>query len=134
NMLTYLQNESFACEVVYNFDEAPGKIETSEYECIALTLDSRWCGPAGRSRFFIKIIQNHCSRLILHAMEQLLQQIEDHKKEIGAFTSTDDKQVEEFRIRWLGTKGIVKAIMGEMKNVPVEQKKEFGQLLNEFKQ
>jgi phenylalanyl-tRNA synthetase alpha chain len=34
----------------------------------------------------------------------------------------------------LGTKGIVKAIMGEMKNVPNEKKKEFGQILNEFKQ
>ncbi len=66
-------------------------------------------------------------------MEQLLQQIEEYKKEIAAFTATDEKQVEEFRIKWLGTKGIVKAIMGEMKNVPVEKKKEFGQILNEFK-
>jgi phenylalanyl-tRNA synthetase alpha chain len=33
----------------------------------------------------------------------------------------------------LGTKGLVKQIMGEMKNVPVEQKKEFGQILNAFK-
>jgi len=67
-------------------------------------------------------------------MEQLLQQIEDYKKEIAAFTATDDKQAEEFRIKWLGTKGIVKTVMGEMKNVPAEQKKEFGQILNEFKQ
>lgn len=67
-------------------------------------------------------------------MEQLIQQIEDHKKEIAAFTATEDKQVEEFRIKWLGTKGLVKAIMGEMKNVPAEKKKEFGQILNEFKQ
>ncbi len=67
-------------------------------------------------------------------MEQLLKQIADHKKEMTAFTTTDEKQVEEFRIKYLGTKGIVKAIMGEMKNVPVEQKKEAGQLLNEFKQ
>lgn len=67
-------------------------------------------------------------------MQQLLQQIEEHKKEIAAFTATDDKQVEEFRIKYLGTKGIVKAIMGEMKNVANEQKKEAGQLLNDFKQ
>ncbi len=67
-------------------------------------------------------------------MEQLLNQIEGHKKEIGAFTAADEKQVEEFRIKWLGTKGIVKALMGEMKNVPAEQKKEAGQVLNEFKQ
>ena len=66
-------------------------------------------------------------------MEQLLQQIEEYKNEIGAFAATDEKQVEEFRIKWLGTKGIVKTVMGEMKNVPAEKKKEFGQLLNEFK-
>jgi len=67
-------------------------------------------------------------------MEELLKQIEDYKKEIGSFTATDAKAVEEFRIKYLGTKGIVKNIMGEMKNVPNEKKKEFGQILNEFKQ
>ena len=66
-------------------------------------------------------------------MEQLLKQIEDHKKEISAFTAVDVKQVEEFRIKYLGTKGLMKSIMGEMKNVAVENKKEAGQLLNEFK-
>ena len=66
-------------------------------------------------------------------MEQLLKQIEDYKKEISSFIVTDEKQAEEFRIKYLGTKGLVKVIMGEMKNVPVEQKKEAGQLLNEFK-
>ena len=67
-------------------------------------------------------------------MEKLLQQIDDYKKEIAAIAATDDKQAEEFRIKFLGTKGIVKAIMAEMKNVPPEKKKEFGQVLNEFKQ
>jgi phenylalanyl-tRNA synthetase alpha chain len=67
-------------------------------------------------------------------MEQLLSQIEEYKKEIGAYARADEKAAEEFRIKWLGTKGLVKAIMGEMKNVPNEKKKEFGQILNEFKQ
>lgn len=67
-------------------------------------------------------------------MEQLLKQIEEHKKEINAYTATDAKAVEEFRIKYLGTKGIVKAIMGEMRNVAPEKKKEAGQELNEFKQ
>jgi phenylalanyl-tRNA synthetase alpha chain len=66
-------------------------------------------------------------------MEQLLEQIETIKKEAGSFSAADAKAVEEFRIKYLGTKGIVKTIMGEMKNVPNEQKKEFGQVLNEFK-
>lgn len=66
-------------------------------------------------------------------MEQLLKQIEDYKKEISGFPATNEKQVEEFRIKYLGTKGIVKGTMAEMKNVPAEQKKEFGQILNDFK-
>ncbi|MET0638288.1 MAG: phenylalanine--tRNA ligase subunit alpha [Chitinophagaceae bacterium] len=66
-------------------------------------------------------------------MEQLVSQIEAYKTEMKSFPATDEKQVEEFRIRYLGTKGIVKSIMGEMKNVAVDQKKQAGQLLNEFK-
>ena len=66
-------------------------------------------------------------------MEQLLQKIAEYKNEISSFAAIDDKQVEEFRIKYLGTKGIVKGIMGEMKNVTPENKKEAGQLLNEFK-
>ena len=66
-------------------------------------------------------------------MEQLLAQIESIKKEIAATVATTTVDVEAYRIKYLGTKGLVKHIMGEMKNVPVEQKKEFGQILNAFK-
>src|SRR6185436_14412138 len=66
-------------------------------------------------------------------MDQLLQQIEEYKKEIAQHSATDAKGVEEFRIKWLGTKGIVKNLMGEMKNVPNERKREFGQVMNDFK-
>src|SRR5258705_12790014 len=75
----------------------------------------------------------HSIFLIFAHMEQLLEQIENYKKEIKGFTAADAKAAEEFRIKWLGTKGIVKSIMGEMKNVPADKKKEFGQVLNEFK-
>ena len=66
-------------------------------------------------------------------MEQLLQQIEDIKKEIAAAAATNTEALEQFRIKYLGTKGLVKQIMGEMKNVPNEKKKAFGQILNAFK-
>jgi phenylalanyl-tRNA synthetase alpha chain len=66
-------------------------------------------------------------------MDSLLQQIEQYKQEMAAFTAPNTDAVEAFRIKYLGTKGLVKAIMGEMKNVPNEQKKQFGQILNEFK-
>ena len=66
-------------------------------------------------------------------MDQLLTQIENHKNDIRNFVVTSPDELEAFRIKYLGTKGLVKTIMGEMKNVPAEQKKEAGQLLNEFK-
>ncbi len=66
-------------------------------------------------------------------MDQLVKQIEQHKKEILALTLNNKEDLEAFRIKYLGTKGLLKLIMGEMKNVPADQKKEAGQLLNEFK-
>jgi len=71
---------------------------------------------------------------ICRLMEDLLKQIQDYKSEIETYSAADEKGVEEFRIKWLGTKGLVKTLMGEMKNVPNGKKKEFGQILNEFKQ
>jgi phenylalanyl-tRNA synthetase alpha chain len=67
-------------------------------------------------------------------MEQIVQQIEAYKKEIEALKISGAQALEEFRIKFLGTKGIVKALMGELKNVASEQKKTFGQVMNEFKQ
>lgn len=66
-------------------------------------------------------------------MNQLLTQIENFKNDIRAFEVKSPDDLEAFRIKYLGTKGLVKTIMGEMKNIPAEQKKEAGQLLNEFK-
>ena len=66
-------------------------------------------------------------------MEQLVQQINAYRQEIAAVEAATPEAVEEFRIKWLGTKGLVKTIMGEMRNVPNESKKEFGQVLNDFK-
>ncbi len=66
-------------------------------------------------------------------MEKLLEQIEAYKQEISSFTANTSEAVESFRIKYLGTKGIVKAVMNEMKQVPAEEKRKFGLLLNEFK-
>lgn len=66
-------------------------------------------------------------------MEALLQQIEGYKAEMQAATISDAAALEQFRIKYLGTKGLVKAVMGEMKQVPADQKKSFGQILNDFK-
>lgn len=67
-------------------------------------------------------------------MQQLFGKIEKYRKEIEEYQISTPQQLEEFRIKFLGTKGIAKTLFGEMKNVPSEKKKEFGQVLNEFKQ
>jgi phenylalanyl-tRNA synthetase alpha chain len=67
-------------------------------------------------------------------MDRLLQQIEGLKQEIGSYQASSAEELEQFRIKYLGAKGLVKSLMGEMKNVSANQKKEFGQVLNEFKQ
>ena len=97
------------------------------------------------SRFKINLVKNYVKHklvlkteglplngkfLIFANMQQLLQQIETLRTEITTFNEGD---AETFRIKYLGSKGLVKAIMGEMKNVAAENKKEAGQLLNEFK-
>jgi len=66
-------------------------------------------------------------------MEELLQQIENYKLEIAAVEAATADAVEAFRIKYLGTKGLLKTVMSEMKNVPNEKKKEAGQILNDFK-
>jgi len=67
-------------------------------------------------------------------MASLQEQIQTYEEEIKAFSPADATELENFRIRFLGTKGIVKQVSGEMKNVPPELRKEAGQLLNAFKQ
>ncbi len=66
-------------------------------------------------------------------MEAILQQIEAYKAEINSYEAATEAELENYRIKYLGTKGIVKNVMGEMRNVPNENKKEFGQILNAFK-
>ena len=66
-------------------------------------------------------------------MEELLEKLDGYRKEIMATESNGADAAEAYRIRFLGTKGIVKNLFQEIKNVPPERKKEFGQILNEFK-
>ena len=67
-------------------------------------------------------------------MEQLVSQITDLREKIASLEIKTAQELEQYRIEYLGTKGLVKALMSEMKQVPNEQKRAFGQILNEFKQ
>lgn len=66
-------------------------------------------------------------------MENLLQKIADLRDQITHFSVEDKNPSEVFRIKFIGSNGSVKALMGEMRNVPPAQKKEMGQLLNDLK-
>jgi len=66
-------------------------------------------------------------------MDQLLQQIAAYKQEIENQAENGADSLEAYRIKFLGTKGIVKNLFTEMRNVPADKKKEFGLILNEFK-
>ena len=67
-------------------------------------------------------------------MPSLQELINIHQEEINSFNPADTIELENYRIRFLGTKGIVKQLFGEMKHVPSDQRKEAGQVLNAFKQ
>src|ERR1700730_3797094 len=66
-------------------------------------------------------------------MEELLEKLDTYRKEILETKISGAEAAETYRIRFLGTKGIVKNLFQEMKQVPADKKKEFGQILNEFK-
>ena len=67
-------------------------------------------------------------------MPSLQEQLAGYEQEINGFEPKTATELEEYRIKYLGTKGIVKAVFEEMKIVPVDQKKAAGQELNAFKQ
>ncbi len=59
--------------------------------------------------------------------------ISKYLKEIEIFTSEEASEIEQFRIKFLGRKGIIIALFNEFKLLDKEEKKELGQFLNEFK-
>lgn len=64
----------------------------------------------------------------------LQEQITQYREEIQVFHTTNAAELEQFRIRFLGTKGIIKDIFDQFKAVSPEEKRVLGKVLNEFKQ
>lgn len=64
----------------------------------------------------------------------LQEKITQYTLEINAFSTGNAEETEQFRIRFLGTKGIIKDIFDEFKAVSPEEKRVLGKVLNEFKQ
>ena len=66
--------------------------------------------------------------------EEIFSKVKQIKEEIENAAPQGAEAIEQFRIRFLGTKNILKPLFGEIKNVDNARKKEFGQLVNEVKQ
>ncbi len=67
-------------------------------------------------------------------MSDLFQQIQTVADEVTAANPATADALEAFRIQYLGTKGALKTLMEAMRQVPNEQKREFGQAVNALKQ
>lgn len=63
----------------------------------------------------------------------MIDKIKGHIAEVKAFNAETPEEIENFRIKYLGKKGILNEFFAEFKNVPNEQKKDFGQAVNELK-
>ncbi len=63
----------------------------------------------------------------------MIETIKTHIAEVQAFSSTNKEEIENFRIKYLGKKGLLNDFFAEFKNVPNDQKKEFGQVINALK-
>ena len=61
------------------------------------------------------------------------QKIDDLLNKIESLTAGKLQEVEEIRVKLLGKKGEITALFDEFRNVPAEQKREFGQKLNVLK-
>ena len=83
------------------------------------------------SLFEMEILPLHSIQKIMSA--NVFDILKALREEIDSWKPSDNEALEVFRIRFIGTKNILKPLMGEIRNVPNERKKEFGQLLNEVK-
>lgn len=63
----------------------------------------------------------------------MIQKIKEHIAAVEAFNAKSQEEVEQFRIKYLGKKGLLNDFFAEFKNVPNEQKKEFGLTINQLK-
>ena len=64
----------------------------------------------------------------------MIEEINKLIEEAKAFKANSIDDLEAFRIKFLGKKGLLNQYFAEFKNVPNEQKKQFGQTINTLKQ
>ena len=63
----------------------------------------------------------------------MIDKIKELIEEVKVFSALSLDDIETFRIQYLGKKGLLNKYFAEFKNIPNDQKKEFGQAINELK-
>ena len=63
----------------------------------------------------------------------MIEKLKEHITDLSKFNSQDIKEIDLMKIKYLGRKGIVNDLFSDFKNVPSDQKKEFGKKINELK-
>lgn len=63
----------------------------------------------------------------------MIDKIKEHITEVEQFTSSDKGEIEAFRIKYLGKKGLLNDFFAAFKSVPNGEKKDFGQAVNRLK-
>lgn len=66
-------------------------------------------------------------------MSTMIDKIKELIGEAESFKAQTKEEVEAFRIKYLGRKGLVKDFFAEFRNVADDQKKEFGNIVNQLK-
>ncbi len=63
----------------------------------------------------------------------MLDKVKELIGDVKTFQATSKEEIEAFRIKYLGSKGLLKDLFAEFKNVDAEFRKDFGQALNNLK-
>ncbi len=63
----------------------------------------------------------------------MIDDIKKHLTEVQKFKTNTAEEIENFRIKYLGKKGILNDFFASFKTIPNQQKKEFGQVVNQLK-
>ena len=63
----------------------------------------------------------------------MIDKIKNHINELKTISIQSVEDLEKFRLKFLGKKGLLTIFFSELRKIPQEQKKEYGKTLNEFK-
>ena len=63
----------------------------------------------------------------------MIDKIKSHIEEAKAFHTDSKEKLEEFRIKYLGSRGLLRELFADMRNVPNEMRKDFGLIVNQLK-